>query len=80
MPGHVCKAGNRTPRIIIIINQSTGRQEWRIASASRIGHHGAIQMLYYYYYYYKTGVNRKICFKNGAKQGRRQWKEAHTGE
>ena len=22
------------------------------ASASRVGHYGAIQMLYYYYYYY----------------------------
>ena len=25
------------------------------ASASRVGHYGAIQMLYYYYYYYYKG-------------------------
>jgi len=31
------------------------------ASASRIGHHGAIQMLYYYYYYYpKSNVKCRL--------------------
>ena len=44
--------------ILIIFGRDTAK-EYSIersfilsASASRVGHYGAIQMLYYYYYYY----------------------------
>ena len=36
MPGHVCKAGNRTPRIIIIIIIN-GRRTWTVSDAERLG-------------------------------------------
>jgi len=34
MPGHVCKAGNRTPRIIIIIIVKTGLETSRDQDSS----------------------------------------------
>jgi len=32
-------------------------RQWRLASASRVGHYGAIQMLYYYYYIITTAYS-----------------------
>jgi len=40
----------RTTPVFSYVSYMQGLQQ--VASASRIGHYGAIQMLYYYYYYY----------------------------